>query len=177
MGLGVVLLVLGHLILPGLLPLFHLLRGFETGIQEPSLTAMGRFTMTAHQILWMGIAVTLLGFVDRFRDKGVFCLRCGLRLRRPATGLPAVTRNALEAGAPKAQKNGLQAAPSSSGAVRGREQQQALPPLVKMLDLKSHQMREDALATLKELTGQDFGFDSAAWNEWVNAQASSLPDA
>jgi hypothetical protein len=46
-----------------------------------------------------------------------------------------------------------------------------------MLRAKNEELRRDAATTLRELTGQDFGEDADAWEDWWEENRDSFKEA
>ncbi len=134
------------LILVGL-GLIFIARGLQPGLLLIEPAELGRF-------LVVGVIAVLLGGFDSVRHGNRFCLVCGTRCRarpRPA-GAPAenVRPPRREAG----------------GTERTLDPRTPVEPLLKCLRFKDPHKREEAAHTLARLTGQSFGPEAEAWENW-----------
>ncbi|MFW5856514.1 MAG: hypothetical protein ACOCX4_01440 [Planctomycetota bacterium] len=142
---GGFLLVLGRLVLPGIRP----------GLFVPGFDAV------FPRLYYAGIAACLLGGFDLFINETRYCVACGFRGRFPRKRMDAKTAAAVaefRKERPVEARKAAKQPPVGTG--------QSVGPLIRMLRMKDPSMRADAAATLREVTGQDFGEDADAWDAW-----------
>jgi hypothetical protein len=169
---GAMLLVLAQIVLPAFLPLFA---SISTDAKSAAdiFSGLENFKSAIYSLKIGGIASILLGFFDLFRNEAVFCLRCGFRSRTPKKRFDDKTAEALGRAMPAVKSEGQFATRKADNIKPVVAPDQPISPLIKMLDLKSDKMRSDAIMTLKEVTGQDFGEDVQAWKEWWEENKAS----
>jgi hypothetical protein len=142
------------------------------GVQDLMLEE--HFRRSLDRLLLFGAAAAALGALDLYLNENRFCAGCGLKVRRPRKRLDAKTESAL-------QSFGGQE-PARSGAARAPRRAPVAPdqpvqPLLRMLRAKNAELRRDAATTLRELTGQDFGEDADAWEDWWEENRDSFKEA
>lgn len=113
-----------------------------------------------------GVLLLLYGFLDTFRHGRRYCTDCGTLFRQPRA---RHAEDALQAG--HASRSVTH--PQHTGASRREEDESAtidphtpIEPLLKCLRFKNESMRKDAARTLRQLTGESFGPDAEAWEDW-----------
>ncbi len=108
------------------------------------------------RFLTAGGLLAALGMWDILRHGNRFCAACGFRFRA----------------FPQSQKNFVCCPPPTAVAQRQEEKTRPLDrntpiePILACLRFKDESMRRDAISSLRQLTGQDFGDDIASWEKW-----------
>lgn len=156
---GAFLLIFSRIILPALLPLF-VINGMENP-GHPAFIFTEEMQYAIKQLSIVGVLGVFLGAWDIMRNQNRYCVVCGFKGRFIKRKFDAKTEQALEAFKPKVDTN----SPEKKSTVP-LAKNQPLKPLMKMLGFKDEKIRKDALNTLKEITGENFGEDQDAWEEW-----------
>jgi hypothetical protein len=168
--LGALLLVFSRLILPALYPLF-VIKNMDTGGQAPMMFTEG-IEYAIKQLTIIGIISSFLGVIDIFRNQNRFCVKCGFKGRFIGRKFDERTEQALDSFRPKNDK-----VDDVSGGRKISITEQPIKPLIKMLSFRDESKRQDALATLKEITGMDFGEDQSRWENWyMQSKQSGLEE-
>ncbi len=152
-------------------------RGYALAIVGLILIALARVVNPAILMLpdasasqrWLiaGILVLAYGMMHLVRHGNRFCGVCGFKFREIQNQPYAVgssTRSRTESAGKYADSSaGSASADTNSGTLNPNT---PIEPILACLRFNDPAMRVDAAASLKKLTGQDFGEDADAWNCW-----------
>jgi hypothetical protein len=181
LGLGAAILLGWRLVLPVVLPLLvNAAFGAEPADPERLNTALAAVDHMKRWLLFAGLACALLGALDVILDGSRYCARCGFRGRYPRRRLDPQTAAAVShlqeatRSARQERTGGTTAGPRGDTHHAPPPVEQPVAPLIRMLRLKNPEMRRDAAATLREVTGEDFGEDADAWEAWWEANRETL---
>ncbi len=168
---GALLLVLTKFVLPAIQPLFLTLNGGNSS----TMIFTDGIDYAIKQLFMVGVISSFFGVFDIAKNQNKFCLACGFKGRFHSKKFDAKTSNALESF--KATDN----AKSNNLSIKNKNNKispkQPILPLIKMLSLKNKSKRDDALNTLKYITGKNFGENQERWEQWHNEKNKADKDS